>query len=78
MSEFQVEREEAERMLLSLSNDKSTGTDNLDAKLLRVKANQISTPISQKCLMYRVYPEVWNESKVIPLPKDKQICIHWS
>ena len=41
----QVEREEVERILLSLSDDKSPGTDNLDVKLLRVTANQISTPI---------------------------------
>ena len=56
MFEFhQVEREEVERMLLSLSDDKSPGTDNLDAKLLTVTANQISTPISyicNKCMMY--------------------------
>ncbi|KAK6321486.1 hypothetical protein J4Q44_G00084620 [Coregonus suidteri] len=77
MFEFhQVEREEVERMLLSLLDDKSPGTDNLDAKLLSVTANQISTPISHlflnKCLMYGVCPEVWKESKVIPLPKDKK------
>jgi hypothetical protein len=71
----QVEREEVERMLLSLSDDNSPGTDNLHAKLLRVTANQLSTLISKmfnKCLMYGVFPEVWKDSKVIPLPKDKK------
>ena len=51
----QVERAEVERTLLSLSDDKSPGTDNLDTKLFRVTANQISTPISHifnKCLMW--------------------------
>jgi hypothetical protein len=55
MFEFhQVEREEVERMLLSPSDDKSPGTDNLDAKLLRVTVYHKSTPISHifnKCLM---------------------------
>ena len=48
----------------------SPGTDNIDAKLLRVTTNQKPTPIPQ-CLMYGVCTEVWKESKVIPLPKDK-------
>lgn len=76
MFEFhKVEREEVERMLFSLLDDKSPGTDNLDAKLLRVTANQISTQsliFLNKCLIYGVCPEVWKESKVIPLPKDKK------
>jgi hypothetical protein len=76
----QVEREEVERMLLSLS-DESPGTDNIDSKLLRATANHISTPmchIFNRRLMCGVRPEIWKESKLIPLPKDIKIFLHCS
>ena len=81
MFEFhQVEREEVERMLLSLSDDKSPGTDNRDIKLLRVTANQISAPISHicnKCLMSGCAQKPRKSQRLFHYLKIK-ICIHWS
>lgn len=70
-----VENEYVEKILLSLSDDRSPGTDNLDSKLLRITAKYISTPICHifnKCLEYGVCPDIWKEAKVIPLPKDNR------
>ena len=61
----QVESDEVERMLVSLSEDKAPGSDNLDARSLRATASQISTPIANifnKCLIHGVCPKVWKES----------------
>lgn len=50
-----VENEYVERILLSLSDDRSPGTDNLDSKLLRITAKYISTPI---CHIFKVF-RIW-------------------
>ena len=40
-----VSVEEVKKVMLSINNDKPPGSDNLDGKLLRVIADDITTPI---------------------------------
>ena len=56
-------------------NDKPTGSDNLDGKLLRTIADDIATPICHifnLSLLESVFPEAWREAKVTPLPKNSK------
>ena len=60
-------------MLGSLTVGGPAGTDNLDSRLLRLSAAQISKPICHifnRCLINGVCPKLWKEGKIIPLPKD--------
>ena len=57
--------------MLSISNDKSPGIDNLDVKLLRMVADSFDNPICHDfnlSLEESFCPQVWREAKVIPLP----------
>ena len=40
-----VSVEEVKQLLMSINNNKPPGYDNLDGKLLRIKADDIATPI---------------------------------
>ena len=60
---------EVEILLLSINNDKPSGIDNLDRKLLRMVADSIATPICHS-LEESLCPQAWREAKVIPLPKS--------
>lgn len=76
-----VDSEMVEKMLLNLSDDTSPGIDNIDGNLLRVSARCLSVPICHIfncCLTSSVFPALWKESKVIPLPKDKKVALSGS
>ena len=58
---------------MSINNEKPPGIDNLDGKLLRMVADQIATPICHifnLSLASNIFPQIWKEAKVIPLPKQ--------
>ena len=73
---FEFCKVEVKKILLSIKNEKPPGIDNLDAKLLRIVADHIATPI---CYIFNLSldsnmcPQIWKEAKVIPLPKNT-IC----
>ena len=70
-----IGKEYVEKLLKSLSEGISPGTDNLDGKLLKIAAEHISTPICHifnMSLKQGVCPDIWKEAKVIPLPKDSK------
>lgn len=64
---------EVEKLLLSINNDKPTGSDNIDSKVLKNVAAQIAAPI---CHIFNLSfggntcPLIWKEARVIPLPKN--------
>jgi hypothetical protein len=63
--------EEVIKVLLPINNDKSPGSDNLDGKLLRIIADDISTPVCSifnLSLLESACHLAWREAKVIPLP----------
>jgi len=65
--------EQIHKHLLSLSNGKATGLDNVDNKLLRLAADQIARPlcyIINLSLITSEYPTAWKRAKVVPLPKS--------
>ena len=65
-------------MLKSLPEHSSVGTDMLDSKVLGLAADYVYSPICHilnACLMKGVYPTIWKESKMIPLPKDGRLAL---
>lgn len=51
----------------------SGGTDHLDSKLLKISSVHVSKPISHifnTSLISGVFPKLWKDAKIIPLPKD--------
>lgn len=59
-----------ERLLNGLSEDTS-GIDNLDGKIIIVAANMLVKPTPHIFNLSLVeHPELWKQSKIIPLPKD--------
>lgn len=72
-----VEESVVRKMLKALPDYSSVGTDMLDSKVLRLAADHISGPICHifnKCLMHGIYPTIWKEGKIIPLPKDGRLA----
>ena len=70
-----VSVEEVKKVLLSINNDKSLGSDNLDGKLLRIIADNFATTICHIFnlnLLESVCPQAWREVKVIPLHKNSK------
>ena len=70
-----VNQDSVEKMLLSLPEDTSPGVDNLDGKVFKIAARLLSKPICHifnRCLLSGNFPELWKESKIIPLPKDSK------
>ena len=68
-----VEVDEVERLLCALPNSKLAGLDRLDSKLLRMTASTVAPPICHifnRCLTTGIFPSIWKEAKVVPLPKD--------
>ena len=68
----QVDAGQVEMMLRSLTVGGQAGTHNLDSRLLRSSAAQISKPICHifnRCQINGVCPKLWKEGKIIPLPK---------
>ena len=68
-----VSEREVKKLLLSISNDKPPGIDNLDGKLLRMVADPIVTlfcHIFNLSLEGSLCPQAWMVAKVIPLPKS--------
>ena len=66
-----VSVEEVKKMLLSTNNDKPPGFDNLYGKLLRIKADDIATPICHMfnlSLLENVCPRAWREAKACYQP----------
>lgn len=70
----QISTDVVMEMLMSLPEHNSSGTDNLDGKLIKLAATYVAAPIAHifnKCLIHGVHPTLWKEAKIIPLPKDK-------
>jgi hypothetical protein len=67
--------EEVKKLLLSINNVKTPGSDILDGKLLRIIVDDVATPICQIfnfSLLESVGTQAWREGKVIPLPKNSK------
>ncbi|KAI8496673.1 Ganglioside-induced differentiation-associated protein 2 [Branchiostoma belcheri] len=60
-------------LLLSLSDGKAVGLDNVDNKLMRIAADHIAAPLTyiiNLSFATSVYPTDWNRAKVVPIPKS--------
>ena len=58
---------------LSINDDKPSGKDNLDGKLLKMVASDVAGPVCHifnASISSGVFPMGWKEAKVIPLPKN--------
>lgn len=70
----QIDKETVQKLIMLQADSTSSGTDNLDSKILKLVVNSVDTPICHifnQCLISGVHPAVWKEAKIIPLPKDK-------
>lgn len=70
-----VAREEVNRMLLLVKNDKQSGLDNLESKLVLIIADYITAPVSHifnLSLQEGVFPQEWKTAKIIPIAKDSR------
>ena len=70
----QIDKETVRKLIMLQADSTSSGTDNLDSKILKLVVNSVDTPICHifnQCLIRGVHPTVWKEAKIIPLPKDK-------
>ena len=68
-----VNVEKVKQLLLSINNDKPSGKDNLDGKLLKMVASDVAGPVCHifnASIASGVFPMGWKEAKVIPLPKN--------
>ena len=78
---FEIRKVSVEKKLRSINNDKSSGSDNLDGKWLRIIADAIAPPICHifnVSLLESVFPQAWREAKVIPLPKNSKAYFNGS
>jgi hypothetical protein len=63
------------KILLYINNDKPPGSDNLDGRLQRIIADEITTPICHifnLSLPKRVCHQAWREAKLILLLKNSK------
>ena len=70
-----VSVEEIKIIVLSINNDKTLRSNNLDGKLLRIIADNTATPIFHifnLSPLESVCPQAWRRGKVIPLPKNSK------
>ena len=71
-----VIKEDAVRRHLKGGNGrKASGPDDVSPHLLKQCADELTTPlvyIFRQCLVYRVWPSLWKEARVIPVHKKKQ------
>lgn len=66
---------EVEKLISSIQNERTFGTDNLDGKILKMAVKHITKPVSyifNLSIEKGIYPALWKEAKVIPLPKDSK------
>lgn len=77
--QFQFSCVEARDVLILLKTLPEYGSariDNVDSKVLNIAADLISGLLSHifnSCLPSRVFPRLWKEGQVIPLPKDSKL-----
>lgn len=72
-----VEESEVKKLLKSLPEHSSVGTD-MDSKVLSLAVDYVCGPLCQilnACLMKGVFPTIWKEGKIIPLPKDGRLAL---
>lgn len=65
-----------EKLLNGISEDTSPGIDNLDGKIIKVAARMLTKPICHifNCsIISGEFPDLWKQSKIIPLPKDGKL-----
>ena len=75
-----VDEREVRKLLRSLPEHSSVGADMLDSstveQVLGLAADYVYGPICHilnACIMKGVYPTIWKEGKIIPLPKDGRL-----
>ena len=72
-----MDEREVRKVLKSLPEHSSVGTDMLDSKVLGLAADYVYGPICHilnACLMKGIYPTIWKEGKMIPLPEDGRLA----
>ena len=65
-----VSREAVEKLLLSVKNNKQSGLDQLEGKLIRIIAEYICAPVCHifnLSLRDGVFPRDWKAAKIIPI-----------
>ena len=68
-----IEREKVMKFLSNIDTTKSTGTDNIGPRLLKLAAPHIVDDITFICnhsIKNSVFPSKWKEAKVVPLRKN--------
>lgn len=69
-----VSVDKVECLLNALPDEMSPGLDNMDGRFLKLVVKFVSRPlchIFNRCLTCGVFPSQWKESKIIPIPKNK-------
>ena len=69
---FTVTENAVRAALLELNPNKACGPDNFSAKIIRECADQLVSPLSKICaksVEMGVFPNLWKEANIIPLPK---------
>ena len=67
------------KMLLSLKENKSSGSDQLPPRLLKAAAYELAQPLTHVIALSfesRAVPNKWKTAKVIPIPKKKRPLIN--
>lgn len=70
-----VEEDMVSKLINASCKDQQAGIDNIDGKFLKMAVSYISHPICHifnVSLKSGIFPQVWKEAKIIPLPKDKK------
>ena len=66
------------KIIMKLKNSKSTGVDDIDTFIIKLVANDIVpavTHIVNLSIQQAVFPEIWKQSKVVPLlKKGDHLC----
>jgi hypothetical protein len=78
LSDIVITPDEVKNILLSLDDNKATGSDNIPAKLLRCYAPQICTTLCDlfnQSMKVGKIPTAWKTSNVIPIPKKAQLKV---
>ena len=68
-----IEKEKVMKFLSNIETTKSTGTDNIGPRLLKLAAHHIVDDITFICnhsIKNSVFPSKWKEAKVVPLHKN--------
>ena len=73
-----MDEREVRKLLRSLPEHSLVGTYMLDSKVLGLAADYVYGPICHilnACIMKGVYPTIWKEGTIIPIPKDGRLAL---